>query len=176
MTFILKAQNRSQGIKPKSSAAGIKSRNILITAILFCLFALSTGFLMFYESKFNHGYQQKTVLEHRQEATKSDVSKKSNEHNLEFESIQAQIDSSYTSKPNEVFLANLAKKVTSHIYTENPKDRSVTIGGKAYQIGERYESIEIRDISEKGISIRVRKSGSNGTDFTLSLVEIWLEK
>ena len=80
------------------------------------------------------------------------------------------------SETGRPILSDIARKVTSHIYTENPADRSIFIEGKAYEIGDRYESIEIRDISEEGITIRMINSGPDSKDLTLSLVENWLQQ
>jgi len=175
MTFILRAQNKSQGVNPESSSTRIKTRHILIGAILFCSFALTAGLLIFNESKITPADQQKTVIRNQKKTTKPDILKNSTEFNLEFQNIQAESNRLSSIDRNEVFLSNLTQKVTSHIYTQNPTGRSVFIEGIAYQIGDRYESIEIRDITEQGITIRMTNSGPESTDLTLSLVEDWLE-
>ena len=175
MTFILRAQNKSQGVNLESSSARIKTRHIFIGAILVCSFALTAGLLIFNESQITSADQQKTVIENPQKTTKPDISKNSTEFNLELRNIQAESDRLSSIDQNEVLLSDLTQKVTSHIYTQNPTDRSVFIEGIAYQIGDRYESIEIRDITEQGITIRMTKSGPESTDLTLSLVENWLE-
>ena len=177
MTFILEAQNKSRGIKPESSAELIKSRHFLITTILSCSFALlATGLLMFNGPQINHASQPKTQIEEPKETAISNTSKKSNELNLEFDNIEVELDKPSNSGQSKQFVANFIQKVTGHIYTQNPAGRSVFIEGKAYQIGDRYESIEIRDIYDKGISIRMRTPGPDGTDLTISLVDKWLEK
>ncbi|MFL2526902.1 MAG: general secretion pathway protein GspB [Candidatus Azotimanducaceae bacterium] len=175
MTFILRAQNKSQGVNLESSSARIKTRHIFIGAILVCSFALTAGLLIFNESQITPADQQKTVIENPQKTTKPDISKNSTEFNLELRNIQAESNRLSSVDQNEVLLSDLTQKVTSHIYTQNPTDRSVFIEGIAYQIGDRYESIEIRDITEQGITIRMTKSGPESTDLTLSLVENWLE-
>ena len=177
MTFILRAQNKSQGIKPESSSVRIKTSQILIGAILFCSFTLAAGFLIFNESEITPTSQQKNVIGNPQKTNKLAISKKSStDFNLELRNIQAESNGLSTIDRNEVFLSNLTQKVTSHIYTQNPTDRSVFIEGIAYRIGDRYESIEVLDITEQGIRIRVTNSGPDSTDLTLSLVENWLKK
>ena len=176
MTFILKAQNKSQGIKSKSSSVRIKTRHILIGAILFCSFTLITGLLILNESEISPTGQQKTVIGNREKINKPDISKNSTDFNVDSRNIRAESNKLSTIDRNEVFLSNLIQKVTSHIYTQNPTDRSVFIEGIAYQIGDRYESIEIRDITEQGIRIRMNYSRPDSTDLTISLVENWLEK
>ena len=175
MTFILRAQNKSQGVNPERSSARVKTRHILIGAILLCSFALTAGLLIFNESQITPADQQKTVIRNPKKTTKPDISKNSTEFNLALRNIQAESDTLSSIDRNEVFLSNLTQKVTSHIYTQNPTDRSVFIEGIAYQIGDRYKSIEIRDITEQGITIRMPNSGPESTDLTLSLVEDWLE-
>jgi len=176
MTFILKAKNKSQGIEHEPSSSGIKNQRIFATAFFVCLLALSAGLLIFKESKITPASQPLDPVEKPQEITKSNISKKSTAFNPKFENAKAELDRSSSIDDNETFLSGIAQKVTSHIYTENPADRSVFIEGKAYEIGDRYGSIEIRDISEEGITIRVISSGPDTTDLTLSLVENWLEK
>jgi hypothetical protein len=176
MTFILKAKNKSQGIKHEPSSSGIKNQRILATAFFVCLLALSSGLLIFNESKITQASQPQDPVEKTQEITKSNISKKSTAFNPKFENAQAELDRSSTIDGNETFLSDIARKVTSHIYTENPADRSIFIEGKAYEIGDRYESIEIRDISEEGITIRMINSGPDSKDLTLSLVENWLQQ
>ena len=176
MTFILKAKNKSQGIKHESSSSGIKNQRIFATAFFVCLLALSAGLLIFNESKITQASQPQDPVEKTQEITKSNISKKSTAFNPKFENAQAELDRSSTIDGNETFLSDIARKVTSHIYTENPADRSIFIEGKAYEIGDRYESIEIRDISEEGITIRMINSGPDSKDLTLSLVENWLQQ
>ena len=175
MTFILKAKNKSKGIEHAPSS-GIKNQRIFATAFFVCLLALSAGLLLFKESKITPASQPLDPVEKPQGITKSNISKKSTAFNPQFEKTQEELDRSSTIDGNETFLSGIARKVTSHIYTENPADRSVFIEGKAYEIGDRYESIEIRDISEEGITIRMINSGPDSTDLTLSLVENWLEK
>ena len=140
------------------------------------MLALSAGLLIFKESKITPASQPLDPVEKPQKITKSNISKKSTAFEPQFENTQEELDRSSTIDGNETFLSGIAQKVTSHIYTENPADRSVFIEGKAYEIGDRYGSIEIRDISEEGITIRVISSGPDTTDLTLSLVENWLEK
>ena len=164
MTFILKAQNKSQGIKSQPSSIGIKIRHVLVVSILFCSFALTAGLLIFNEFKNTPTGEQKTVITRPHKTSEPDISKKPTKSNK-----LSTIDR------NKIFLSNLTQKVTSHIYTQNPTGRSVFIEGIAYQIGDRYESIEIRDITEQGITIRMTNSGPESTDLTLSLVEDWLE-
>ena len=176
MTFILKAKNKSQGIKYEPSSSGIKNQRIFAAAFFVCLLALSAGLLIFNESKITRASQPQDPVEKPQEISKSNISKKSTAFNPKFENAQTELDRSSTIDGNETFLSGIAQKVTSHIYTENPADRSVFIEGKAYEIGDRYGSIEIRDISEEGVTIRVISSGPNSTDLTISLVENWLEK
>ncbi len=176
MTFILKAKKKSQGIKHEPSSAGIKNHQIFATAFFVCLFSLTAGFLIFSESKISPTSQPQGSVEKPQKMNKLNVSKKSTAFNPKFENAQEELDRSSTIDDNKTFLSGVARKVTSHIYTENPADRSVFIEGKAYEIGDRYGSIEIRDISEEGITIRVISSGPDSPDLTLSLVENWLEK
>ena len=176
MTFILKAKKKSQGIKHEPSSAEIKNHQIFATAFFVCLFSLTAGLLIFSESKISPASQPQDSVEKPQEIIKSNISKKSTAFNPQFETTQEELDRSSTIDGNETFLSGIAQKVTSHIYTENPADRSIFIEGKAYEIGDRYGSIEIRDISEEGITIRVISSGPDSTDLTLSLVENWLEK
>ena len=176
MTFILKAKKKSQGIKHEPSSAEIKNHQIFATAFFVCLFSLTVGLLISSESKISPASQPQDSVEKPQEIIKSNISKKSTAFNPQFENTQAELDRSSTIDGNETFLSGIAQKVTSHIYTENPAERSVFIEGKAYEIGDRYGSIEIRDISEEGITIRVISSGPDTTDLTLSLVENWLEK
>ena len=175
MTFILKAQNKSQGIKSQSSSIGIKIRHVLVVSILFCSFALTAGLLIFNEFKNTPTGEQKTVITKPHKTSEPDISKNSTEFNFELRNIRAESDRLSTIDRNEVFLSNLSQKITSHIFTQNPTGRSVFIEGIAYQIGDRYESIEIRDISEQGITIRMTNSGPESTDLTLSLVKNWLE-
>ena len=176
MSFILKAKNKSQGIKHESSSSGIKNQRIFAKAFLVCLLALSAGLLIFNESKISQASQPQDPVEKTQEITKSNISKKSTAFSPKFENAQAELDRLSTIDGNETFLSDIARKVTSHIYTENPADRSIFIEGKAYEIGDRYESIEIRDISEEGITIRMINSGPDSKDLTLSLVENWLQQ
>ena len=175
MTFILKAKNKSQGIKHESSS-GIKNQRIFAKAFFVCLLALSAGLLIFNESKITEASQPQDPVKKTQEITKSNISKKSTASNPKFENARAEFDTSSTIDDNETFLSDIARKIKSHIYTENPADRSIFIEGKAYEIGDRYESIEIRDISEEGITIRMINSGPDSTDLTLSLVENWLQQ
>ena len=175
MTFILKAKNKSQGTKHEPSS-GIKNQRIFAAAFFICLLALSSGLLIFNESKITPADQPQDPVEKPQEITESNMSKKSTAFNPKFENAQSELDRSSTIDGNETFLSGIAQKVTSHIYTVNPADRSVFIEGKAYEIGDRYESIEIRDISEEGITIRMINSGPDSTDLTLSLVENWLKQ
>ena len=165
MTFILRAQNKSQGIKPQSSSIRIKIRHVLVVGILFCSFALTAGLLIFNEFKNTPTGEQKTVITKPHKTSEPDISKKSTKSNK-----LSTIDR------NKLFLSNLTQKVTSHIYTQNPTGRSVFIEGIAYHIGDHYESIEIRDITEQGITVRITEPGSGSTDLTLSLVENWSEK
>ena len=176
MTFILKAKKKSQGIKYEPSSAGIKNHQIFATAFFVCLFSLTAGLLIFSESKITPASQPQDSVEKPQKITKSNIPKKSTALNPKFENAQTELDRSSTIVGNETFLSGIAQKVTSHIYTENPADRLVFIEGKAYEIGDRYESIEIRDISEAGITIRMINSGPDSTDLTLSLVENWLKQ
>ena len=176
MTFILKAKKKSQGIKHEPSSAGIKNHQIFATAFFVCLFSLTVGLLISSESKISPASQPQDSVEKSQKITKSNISKKSTAFNPQFETTQEELVRSSTIDGNETFLSGIAQKVTSHIYTENPADRSVFIEGKAYEIGDRYESIEIRDISEEGITIRMINSGPDSTDLTLSLVENWLQR
>ena len=83
MTFILRAQNKSQGVNLESSSARIKTRHIFIGAILVCSFALTAGLLIFNESQITPADQQKTVVKNPQKTTKPDISKNSTEFNLE---------------------------------------------------------------------------------------------
>ena len=57
MTFILKAKNKSQGIKHEPSSSGIKNQRIFATAFFVCLLALSAGLLIFNESKITQASQ-----------------------------------------------------------------------------------------------------------------------
>ena len=165
MTFILKAQNKSRGIKPQSSPMRIKIRHVLVVSILFCSFALIAGLLIFNEFKNTPTGEQKTVITKPLKTSEPDKSKNPTKSNK-----LSTIDR------NKIFLSNLTQKVTSHIYTQNPTGRSIFIEGIAYHIGDHYGSIEIRDITEQGITIRITESGSGSTDLTLSLVENWVEK
>ena len=175
MTFILRAQNKSQGVNPETSSARLKTRHILIGAILFCSFAPTAGLLIFNESKITPAGQKNTVIGNPKSTTKPDISKNSTEFNFELRNIRAESDKLSTIDRNEVFLSDLTQKITGHIYTQNPTGRSVFLEGIAYQIGDRYESIEIRDITEQGITIRMTNSGPDSRDLNLSLVENWLE-
>ena len=143
----------------------------------FCLFACAIGRIAHYSTNLVLRLaSHKDPVEKTQEITKSNISKKSTAFNPKFENAQAELDRSSTIDGNETFLSDIARKVTSHIYTENPADRSIFIEGKAYEIGDRYESIEIRDISEEGITIRMINSVQIVPDLTLSLVENWLKQ
>ena len=153
MTFILKAQNKSQGIKSQSSSIGIKIRHVLVVSIFFCSFALTAGLLIFNESKITPTGEQKTVMTKPHKTSEPDISKNSTDFNLALRSLQAESNKLSTIDRNKVFLSDLTQKVTSHIYTQNPTGRSVYIEGIAYHIGDRYESIEIRDITEQGLSL-----------------------
>ena len=176
MSFILKAKNKSQGIKHEPSSSGKKNQRIFAKAFFVCLLALSAGLLIVNESKLTEASQPQDPVEKTQDITKSNISKKSTASNPKFENARAEFDTSSTIDDNETFLSDIARKIKSHIYTENPADRSIFIEGKAYEIGDRYESIEIRDISEEGITIRMINSGPDSKDLTLSLVENWLQQ
>ena len=134
MTFILKAKKKSQGIKHEPSSAGIKNHQIFATAFFVCLFSLTVGLLIFNESKITQASQPQDPVEKTQEITKSNISKKSTAFNPKFENTQAELDRSSTIAGNETFLSDIARKVTSHIYTENPADRSIFIEGKALSL------------------------------------------
>ena len=123
MTFILKAQNKSQGIKSQSSSIGIKIRHVLVVSILFCSFALTAGLLIFNEFKNTPTGEQKTVLTKQHKTSAPETSKN-----------PTKSDKLSTIDRNKLFLSNLTQKVTSHIYTQNPTGRSVFIEGIAYHI------------------------------------------
>ena len=189
MSFILKAQNKSEGPEQASPRRGLNLTDYryLIMGSVCLLMIISISLATFSDFRGSSGAQRNPTSSFEQSmleesnATTSDskpAEKKLNEAILtnkqkETSPKKAAIEVSNLASSSSANDKNLNEiNITSHIYTEDPTQRAIFINDKIYRIGDKYQSAEIRDITPTGLVFRINQN-QKSEDLHISLSEKW---
>ena len=189
MSFILKAQNKSEGTEQAPSAlnliltycryAGISAAALLIFIAISWVAFDDFGRTLEPEREStphiaqNHSKNPETSLS-RQKIDEKNV----NQQRLTKTQAVTSLNEMVFEPPtlNSLESANsddlTGVKITSHIYTEDPTKRAIFINDKIYRIGDKYRSAEIRDITPAGFVFRVNQD-QNSEDLHINLSDKW---
>ena len=189
MSFILKAQNKSEGTEQAPSAlnliltdyryAGISAAALLIFIAISWVAFDDFGRTQEPEREStpniaqNHSKNSETSLSRK----KIDDKKVNQQHLTKSQAVTSSNETVFDSpKFNSLGSSNnnslSGLRITSHIYTEDPTQRAIFINDKIYRIGDKYRSAEIRDITQTGFVFRVNRN-QKSEDLHINLSDKW---
>jgi len=189
MSFILKAQNKLEGPEqtPPRQDFNLKDYRYIIIGSASLLIIISISLAVFSNIRGSSEAQSESGSSFKQsilEESNTTVSaskpgeKKINEKILTSEQIEASsneaaIEASILASSSPANNKDLNEiNITSHIYTEDPKQRAIFINDQIYRIGDKYRSAEVRDITPTGFVFRINQN-QKSEDLHISLSDKW---
>lgn len=189
MSFILKAQNKSEGAEqtPPKQGLNLTDYRYLIMGSVCLLMIISISLAIFSDfrestdAQRNHASNFEQSMLEESNATVSGSKppgKKLNEAILtnkqkETSPKKAAIEVSNLVSSSSANDKNLNEiNITSHIYTEDPTQRAIFINDQIYRIGDKYQLAEIRDITPTGLVFRINQN-QKSEDLHISLSDKW---
>jgi len=189
MSFILKAQNKSEGAEqiPPKQGLNLTDYRYLIMGSVCLLMIISISLAIFSDFRESTDAQRNPASSFKQsileESNAALSASKQGEKKIN-EKILTNKQKETSPKKAAIEVSNLASSssandknlneinITSHIYTEDPTQRAIFINDQIYRIGDKYQLAEIRDITPTGLVFRINQN-QKSEDLHISLSDKW---